>query len=148
MRNLYIFLLVIPLIPVLLSCGGEQQQSGEPLTDQQLKYGIGPVENVELGPVNPQMVRQGEQIFRSQCMKCHTLDQEVLAPPLRDVANRRTPEFIMNLILNPNENVMRHPALQKYHDEYTTYMTNMGLDSTASRKVLEYLRSVAPDTTG
>jgi len=131
----------------MFSCGGGENQSEQPLTDTQLKYGIGPIENVSLGAIDQGMVSEGERIFNSNCMQCHNLDQDILGPALRDVVNRRTPEFIMNVILNPNENVMRHPELQKYHDEYMTFMTDVGLDSTGARRVLEYLRTVAPDTT-
>ncbi len=145
-RRPYYLLVILAVALNVAACGGKKQ-ADEPLSEQELKKGIGPIEHVQLGPINPQLVRQGEQIFRSQCMKCHMLDQKILAPPLRDVTNRRSPEFIMNIILNPNANVMRHPALRKYHEEFTTYMTDTGLDSTASRKVLEYLRSAAPDTT-
>lgn len=133
------------LVMTLIACGGQDgKMSDEPLTDAQIKYGIGPIDSLELGPVNSQLANRGERIFRSVCMKCHTLDQAVLGPPLRDVTNRRTPEFIMNVILNPQENVMRHPELQKYHKIYNNYMTDQGLDSTAARAILEYLRREAP----
>ncbi len=138
-------LLLSFLLLFLVSCGGDKNQmSDAPLTDQQLENGIGPIDSVRLGPINQQLANRGEKIFRAVCMKCHTLDQSVLGPPLRDVTQRRSPEFIMNVILNPQENVMRHPELQKYHNIYNNYMTDQGLDSTAARAILEYLRDEAP----
>lgn len=132
-------------ILILIACGGkEKQASNEPLTEKQIRLGIGPIDTVELEPIDPKLVKRGQQIFRGTCMKCHTLDQGVLGPPLREVINNRTPEFIMNMILNPQENVMRHPVLQKYTKQYNNYMTDQGLDSTAARAILEYLRSEAP----
>jgi len=144
MRLLRLFILPL-FVFILIACGGQDRKvSDEPLTDRQIKYGIGPIDSVKLGSIDAQMANRGERIFRSVCMKCHTLDQAVLGPPLRDVTNRRAPEFIMNVILNPQDNVMRHPELQKYHKIYNNYMTDQGLDSTAARAILEYLRREAP----
>lgn len=144
MRLGRIFILYF-IVFTIIACGGQDRKSSnEPLTDRQIKYGIGPIDSVKLGQIDSQLANRGERIFRSVCMKCHTLDQAVLGPPLRDVTNRRTPEFIMNVILNPQENVMRHPELQKYHKIYNNYMTDQGLDSTAARAILEYLRQEAP----
>lgn len=139
-------ILIFPLlILILVACGGQDRKmSNEPLTDRQIEYGIGPIDSVKLGPIDSQLAIRGERIFRRVCMKCHTLDQAVLGPPLRDVTNRRAPEFIMNVILNPQDNVMRHPDLQEYHKIYNNYMTDQGLDSTAARAILEYLRREAP----
>lgn len=147
MKRLSCLALALTVLIGLVGCGGEQHQPGGTPTKVEMTYGIGPIRNVQLGPINQQMAQQGEQIFRGECMKCHMLDKSVLGPPLRDVANRRTPEFIMNMILNPSENVTRQPSLQKYQQQYSQSMAVTGIDSSGARKVLEYLRSVAPDTT-
>lgn len=147
MKQFFILVFTVVISVGMFGCGAKKQQSNGSLTDAQQKYGIGPIRNVQLGPINQQMAKQGEQIFRGECMKCHMLDQSVLGPPLRDVTERRTPEFIMNMILNPSENVTRQPSLQKYQMQYSQSMTVTGIDSSAARKVLEYLRSVAPDST-
>ena len=139
--------LIIVLAVALTSCGGKKQKSfsDAPLTDKQLKHGIGPIDTVRIGSIDNRLVRRGRSIFRAECMKCHTMDKAVLGPALRDITDRRTPEFIMNMILNPQENVMRHPILQKYHQQFNQYMTDVGLDSSGARAVLEYLRSEAPE---
>lgn len=144
MRRRATAVFIIGLLLGLISCGGGKDFSDEPLTNAQIRQGIGPVDTLHLEAVNPNLARRGERIFRDKCMKCHLLDKPNLGPPLRNVANRRSPEFIMNIILNPQENVMRHPALQKYRQQYNQLMTSQGLDSTAARAVLEYFRSVAP----
>ena len=141
------YAITIILTFALISCGGDQKReySNAPLTDKQIRHGIGPIDTVNIGPIDQQLVNRGQRIFRAECMKCHTLDKSVLGPALRDITERRTPEFIMNMTLNPQENVMRHPVLQKYHQQFNQYMTDVGLDSSSARAVLEYLRSVAPD---
>jgi len=141
------YVIILFSIVILFSCTGEKKQNynEKPLTEKQLNYGIGPIDTVEVGPIAHQLAQRGQRIFKSECMKCHTLDKSVLGPALRGITERRTPEFIMNMILNPQENVMRHPVLQKYHQQYNQYMTDVGLDSSSARAVLEYLRSVAPN---
>ncbi|MBS1271992.1 MAG: hypothetical protein MAGBODY4_01128 [Candidatus Marinimicrobia bacterium] len=141
-RNIIFLLFVI----FLMSCSGEHKKnySNAPLTERQLTHGIGPIDSVDIGPIDSKLAQRGHAIFRAECMKCHTLNKSVLGPPLREVTTRRTPEFIMNMILNPQENVMRHPVLQKYHQQFNQYMTDVGLDSSSARAVLEYLRSAAP----
>jgi len=143
MRLSVITLLTTLLLVIVSGCGGEEY-SEKPLTNHQLRHGIGPVDTVQLAPLNQRLARNGKQIFRDKCMKCHLMDKPNLGPPLGDVLRNRTPEFVMNMILNPQENVMRHPVLQKYRQQYNQMMTSQGLDSTAARAILEYFRSVTP----
>ncbi|MCF7804710.1 MAG: cytochrome c [Candidatus Marinimicrobia bacterium] len=150
MKQIYkipVWFAIFILAASVVSCGGEKEKnfSDAPLTDTQLKHGIGPIDTVKVGNIDIGLVRRGQSIFRAECMKCHTMDKAVLGPALRNITERRTPEFIMNMILNPQENVMRHPVLQKYHQQFNQYMTDVGLDSSGARAVLEYLRSEAPE---
>ena len=137
-------LLLFSFVLLTMCSGKKENTSHKPLTESQLKYGVGPVTDVELHPVDAKLADAGRRLFQANCSKCHMLDRPLLGPPLRDVANHRTAEFIMNMILNPQEMVMRHPDLQKYHDKYHIYMTTQGIDRSSARAILEYLRSVAP----
>jgi putative heme-binding domain-containing protein len=87
------------------------------------------------------MAEQGAEIFATKCTACHKLDERYVGPPLRNVTKRRAPEFIMNQILNPDENVKKHPEGKKMLAEYLVPMTNMNLKEDEARAVLEYLRS-------
>jgi len=139
---------VLSILILLVACSnGKQDSQNKPLTEHQLKYGIGPIEDVQVGAIDRQIATAGQRYFQSNCAKCHMLDRPLLGPPLRDVANRRTPEFIMNMILNPQEMVMRHPILQDYQKQYNIFMTTQGMNRGIARAILEYLRQVAPDKT-
>jgi cytochrome c1 len=47
----------------------------------------------------------------------------------------------MNMILNPQEMVERHPVAKQLLAEHMTYMPNQGLTEEQARQVLEYLRT-------
>ena len=142
-------LLLILVAALLFGCSGNEgnnsQNGQKSLTESQIKYGIGPVEEIQIDGIDQRLAGAGQRIFQNKCTKCHLLDKPLLGPPLRDVAGRRTPEFIMNVILNTQEMVMRHPALQEYHKQYNIYMTAQGIDRAGARALLEYLRQVAPE---
>lgn len=110
------------------------------LTAAELENGIGPVSEVELGPLDPALAAQGEQEFINMCSSCHHLGDRYVGPPLAGVLQRRTPEFVMNMILNPQEMVERHPEVKAMLGEYYTPMPNLGLDEGRARAIVEYLR--------
>src|SRR5690606_32418763 len=90
----------------------DEHEEQEELSDEELRHGVGPIEEVELGPIDPRLAARGEEIFRSLCASCHMFDQRYVGPPLRGVTQRRSPEFIMNMILNPDEMARRHPGVR------------------------------------
>jgi len=124
------------------------EQASE-LTDWQLENGIGPItEPLELGEIDPALVSQGEEIFNLKCSACHKLDERYVAPPLRDVVSRRTPEFVLNMVLNPLEMTQRHPVTKELLGEYFTPMTPQGLTEEDARALLDYLRKANADGPG
>jgi len=115
------------------------------LLDQQEKdLGIGPVKSVVLGPLNSKMAGDGKVIYTNQCIMCHDIDQNKLGPALRNVTKTRTPEYIMNILLNPvqmqKENATVKALLAKYNN---LPMPDPALNQAKARSVLEYLRSLA-----
>jgi len=111
---------------------------------QSTDKGIGPVKNVELGPINKKMADDGKAIFTSKCIICHELDQKKIGPPLRNTTKVRAPEFIMNLLLNTvqmqKENSTIKDLIKKYNN---VPMSDPSLNQTQARSVLEYMRSVS-----
>lgn len=123
-----------------------QTQAASDLTEWELENGIGPITDpITLGEIDPALVAQGEEKFTLLCSACHKLDERYVAPPLRDVTSRRTPEFVMNMILNPLEMTQRHPATKELLAEYFTPMAPLGLTEDEARAVLEYLRKAFAD---
>ena len=139
------------------ACGGSEtspdaagnatptQEAG--LSQTQLEKGIGPIQQIELAvTLDAALVAQGEAIFTSKCAACHKLDERYVAPPLGQVLSRRTPEFIMNMMLNPNEMVQKHPEVKAMLAEYFTPMPDQQLTEADARAVLEFLRDNQTET--
>ncbi len=103
--------------------------------------GIGPIKNLKLGPVDKALADKGQEIFESRCSTCHSLDARKMGPPLGDVLEEETPEFIMNFLLNTAEMEEKNPKIRKLIQEYGTPMPVLGLSQEEARAVLEYLRS-------
>lgn len=123
---------------------GDPAAAAEPLTAEELERGVGPVRSVTVdGAVDPALASRGEHTFRSRCVACHRMADRSVGPPLGDVATRRTPEFVMNMILNPIEMVARHPEARALKERYVTPMPDQGLSRDDARAVLEYLRREA-----
>ena len=110
----------------------------------ELENGIGPVkEKVELGPIDPALADKGKGVFETKCSMCHKMDSTYVGPALREVTTRRTPAFIMNMILNPQEMVEHHPVAKQLLAERMSFMANQNLSLEDARAVLEYLRTLA-----
>ncbi len=111
---------------------------------QDKSHGIGPVKTVELGPLNKKWVDEGRGIFNTQCIVCHDLSQKKLAPILGNITKQRSPEFIMNLLLNSAQMQKEDPTIKALMKEYNNLpMPDPLLNQAKARSVLEYLRSVA-----
>ncbi len=107
-----------------------------------LKNGYGPVKKELVnGLINDELATGGEKIFNKTCYRCHRLDERFTGPPLRGVTAYRSPAFVMNMILNPEENIRRHAGVRALQKQYYTVMTNQDLSIDEARAVLEYLRS-------
>lgn len=146
------------LVAFLMSaCGGsEKKEKGKfapppkakPMTyeeaqaDWKNQKGLGPIKNVTLGDMDAEMAKKGEDIYILKCTACHAPDKEKLGPAPTGIFNRRTPEWIMNMILNPEEMAMKDPIGRGLLMKYNTVMANQGLTEEDARAVLEYFRTL------
>ncbi len=137
-----------------LACGGGEKPAapaagapaapagGSDLTPWQLQHGIGPItEPIALGPIDQDEAAEGKKLFETKCSACHKVDQRYVGPPLGGIVDKLGPEFVMNMILNPQEMYTRHPDVKKLLGEYMTQMPNQGLTQEQAREVVEYLRT-------
>ncbi|MDD2676906.1 MAG: c-type cytochrome [Methylacidiphilaceae bacterium] len=131
---------------LLISCG-QKQEAGAPSQPEQASpeqdKGIGRVREIHLGPIDPALAEKGKVIFTAKCSACHKLEGRYAGPPLGTVTKRRTPEFILNMILNPSEMTQKDPVAQRLLAEYLTPMTPQNLSEDDAKAVLEYLRQAA-----
>ncbi|MDX1585187.1 MAG: cytochrome c [Balneolaceae bacterium] len=147
--------LIIAGMLLLSGCGGsgdsgeQQNTSGQEsagLTEFEQKHGVGPVnEVVEVGEINSEMVETGKEIFRTKCSACHKMDQDYVGPPLGNVFEKRTPTYVMNMILNPVEMTKKHPEARKMLQQYMNQMTFQNVSKEEARAIVEYLASVQSD---
>lgn len=111
------------------------------LTVFELENGIGPIkEKIELSGIDEIKAASGEEIFIAKCVQCHKLDERYTGPALRGVTESRTPEYILNMILNPEEMTKRHPEARKMLAMYANQMTFQNVTEEDARALLEYLR--------
>ncbi|MCA9732639.1 cytochrome c [candidate division KSB1 bacterium] len=146
---------ILFLLILLFGCGSDQKDSAKienikkndtGLSSFELENGIGPIkEKLVLAPIEPQLLAKGKEIFKLKCQACHKLDTRFIGPALRYVAKRRSPEYIMNMMLNPDEMVKKHPEAKKVLTEYLAPMTNQNLSIEDARAVLGYFRNAAQE---
>lgn len=136
------------------SCGGGDPQPAQdppshtetPAAEEEAAadeyaMGIGPVtEKMELAAIDETLATEGEGIFQAKCTACHKMDERHVGPAMADVTNRRNPEWIMNMILNPDEMTKKDPIAYELIAEYIAPMANQSLTIEESRALLEYFR--------
>ncbi len=120
------------------------------LTPEQMRDGVGPVTAPVTVPatIDATLVKEGEDIFTTKCSACHRLDRRYVGPALGQVTQRRTPAYVMNMILDPTEMTQKHPIAHQLLATHMTQMPNLGLTQAQARAVLEYLRKNAQPETG
>lgn len=138
-----IFLVTI----IISSCGSDNIENKvisdpvnvvvDPMTDK----GIGPITSIDLGDINSNSVEEGKKIFKSKCSACHKIDKRYIGPALKGIINRRTPEWIMNMIMNPEEMLIKNEIAKQLLIEYSAPMANQGINEEDARKILEFLRT-------
>jgi mono/diheme cytochrome c family protein len=126
-------MLILPLIIASFLFPGCSKQNDE--------LGIGPVKEVKLGPIDKQLVDKGQQTFTTKCSACHKLDSKLVGPPLKDVTKRRKPEWIMNMILNPQQMTQENKIANELFATYLVQMAFQDVTQDDARAILEYFRS-------
>lgn len=145
-------LLVVAALILIMGCGGGSQEQQAPaeqtdesgLTAAQLEHGIGPISAFTPEEVDPAVATVGEEVFTVKCSACHKISERYVGPALADVTTRRSPAYIMNMILNPEEMVQRHPEARALLAQFMTPMANQNLTEEEARAVLEFLRTQVP----
>ena len=112
--------IVIALIVAFVSsCGSDgkkEEKISKPAEEKKVvevgpmeDKGIGPITSVALAEINESMVAEGKELFKLKCSACHKISKRFVGPALAGVTERRTPEWIMNMILNPEVMVAENP---------------------------------------
>ena len=115
-----------------------EADSGDDLSNK----GIGPIDNVDLGDdIDGELASTGSDIFKNMCSACHKMDKKFVGPQIAGVTERRSPEWIMNMILNPEQMIKEDPIAKRLLVESNmAVMANQGLSEDEARAILEYFR--------
>jgi cytochrome c len=141
---------------IMFSCGGGTKESAEEAPppksmvdkevsdDPMLNKGIGPITNVVLEEeINTQLAAEGAEIYNQMCTACHKPTEKYIGPAQKGVLDRRSPEWVMNMILNPVEMVEKDPIAKKLLIEFNgAPMANQNLTKEQARAVVEYFRTL------
>lgn len=106
--------------------------------------GIGPIKNLDLPDnIDQSMAEKGKLIFDAKCMACHKPNKKFIGPAPAGVLERRSPEWVMNMILNPEEMLRKDPiAKQLLIDHNGSPMANQNITEEEARQLLEYFRTL------
>lgn len=106
--------------------------------------GIGPIKSLALSAeIDQTMVTHGKDVFKKLCTACHKATKKFIGPAPTNLLERRTPEWIMNMILNPEEMTQKDPLAKALLIEFNgSPMANQNLSEDDARAVLEYFRTL------
>ena len=106
--------------------------------------GIGPITSITFpDEIDEELAAQGEAKFNSICIACHMVDQRMIGPAMEGIYERRSPEWVMNMILNPDGMLKEDPIAKALLKEYNNaIMLNQNLTEDEARAVAEYLRTL------
>lgn len=138
-----------------MHCGGSSKESTndapppksmvakEEVMDPMKNKGIGPIKSVKLEKLDMTMVKEGKVLFENLCTACHKVNKRFIGPAPTNIIKRRTPEWIMNMIMNPDEMTKKDPiAKQLLIEANGAPMSNQNVSREDARKILEYFRTL------
>lgn len=156
----------IMFFALLMSCGGKEEKkegftlkkktetesSSTAKTEKVLaslridleNKGVGPITSVQLGSeIDQAMVAHGADVYNKMCTACHRPDKKFIGPAQKGIMERRSPEWIMNMILNPENMIQNDPLAKDLLAEFNgAPMANQNLTQEEARAVLEYFRTL------
>lgn len=153
---------------LLLSCGGGEEKKEEkikigqktkvetkketPVSDevpasQRITLdnkGVGKIKNLDLDPtIDQAMVARGAELFKTNCTACHKVDKRFIGPSPTGIMKRRSPEWIMNMILDPKLMSEEDQCAKDLLVEFNgAAMANQNLTEAQARDILEYFRTL------
>ncbi|HIP32315.1 MAG TPA: cytochrome c [Crocinitomicaceae bacterium] len=139
------------------SCGGEEKakevvnevkeevteniEEAVEATGDMANIGIGPITSVELGDLDADLADEGKEIYKTNCTACHKFGKRYIGPALEGLLERRSPEWVMNMMLNPKEMITKDPIAMELLAEYSTQMADQQLSEDDARAILEFIRT-------
>lgn len=159
MKKIFLFLAVGA---IMASCGGKKEEKKDGFEVSRTKTeekkaengggvpvdldnkGVGPIKNVDFpDEIDQEMAARGQAKFDAICVACHMVDQRMIGPAMKGVYERRSPEWVMNMILNPDGMLKEDPIAKALLKEYNNaIMLDQNLTEEEARDIAEYLRTL------
>jgi len=155
--NFKFFITCISIGMFLNSCGGSNSKTESTTETSEELMEIaedttekGTVGYVQLNdPLEDDLVGQGRGIYRAKCSSCHSLDsQTVKGPGWAGITNKRSPQWIMTMILNVNTMTEVDSMAHALLEEAQMQMADQKLPVDKARSVLEFMRQNDLNQTG
>jgi len=156
------FLLTVGL---LISCGGKEEKlkfkyrkpkietkKTAPVSDEVPaskritldNKGVGEIKSLKLDLIiNEVMVEKGVALFKTNCTACHKIGKRFIGPSPTGIMERRSPEWIMNMILDPSLMAEQDQCAKDLLVEFNgAAMANQNMTVPQARYILEYFRTL------
>ncbi len=155
---------------VIISCGGKEEKKKEGFSVDRQKTptekpaettstadvapastridlsnkGVGPITSLTLpAEIDEALAKKGEETYNQMCLACHRVGKKFIGPAPNNILERRSPEWVMNMILNPEGMVKEDPLAKDLLTEFNgAPMANQGLTEEQARSVLEFFRTL------
>lgn len=168
MRHLKKSLAAVAIL-ALVACGGKEEKKKDnsiqigqsPTTEAPAKEeksdvppskrvdltnkGVGPITGtITLGAeIDQEMAGKGKEVFNANCTACHKVDRKFIGPAPTGILERRTPEWIMNMIMDPEGMVKNDPLARDLLMEFNgSPMANQNITEEEARQMVEYFRTL------
>lgn len=156
MKSIALKFLLVFLFAAALGCGGDEEKAAasggaeKPKSmlaeeaDPKESKGVGPITQLTLAPaIDQAMADKGKTTYEKLCSACHKPTEKFIGPAPKGILDRRSPEWVMNMILNPVEMVQKDPVAKKLLMEFNgSPMADQNLTEEDARAVLEYFRTL------
>lgn len=152
----FIKLISLSLLVLVFNCGDDKKTESVSYGKSDVKKvpaservdlknkGVGPITSVDLPlVVDKELASSGEEVYNKLCLACHMVDKKFIGPAPKDILKRRTPEWVMNMILNPEKMIAEDPLAKDLWEEYNgSPMVGQNVTKDEARAILEYFRTL------
>lgn len=126
----------------------EETTGGEPASERKTleEYGVGKIKKGDVvlaDVIDQQMATAGADLFKTNCTACHKIEKRFIGPSPKGILERRTPEWIMNMILDPRMMTEQDQCAKDLMVEFNgAAMANQNLTVEQARSIVEYFRTL------
>lgn len=105
--------------------------------------GVGRFSKSQIPVLNQTEADQGKLLYEKHCMACHSVGSErKLGPGLKGITERRKPQWILNMMANTEEMLMKDPDAIALMEKYGARMITVKLEEKEYIQLLQYMMTL------